>query len=43
MTSDAPIVFAHFETLHYLMNKNVLGSTITPTLSLHMEKIGFAQ
>lgn len=43
VTSDAPIVFAHFETLHYLMNKNVLGSTITPTLSLHMEKIGFAQ
>jgi hypothetical protein len=31
------------KTLHYLMNKNVLGSEITPTLSLHMEKVGFAK
>ena len=26
VTSDAPLVFVHYETLHYLMNKNVLGS-----------------
>ncbi len=43
VTADAPLVFAHYETLHYLMNKNVVGSEITPTLSLHMEKIGFAE
>ena len=43
VTSDAPLVFVHYETLHYLMNKNVLGSEITPTLSLHMEKVGFAK
>ena len=38
---DAPLVFTHYETLNYLMNKNVTGSEITPTLSLHMENIGF--
>lgn len=44
MTStDAPLVFTHFETLNYLMNKNVTGSTITPTLSLHMENLAFTQ
>ncbi len=43
VTKDAPIVFAHFETLHYLMNKNVTGSAITPTLSLHMENVGFTE
>ena len=43
MTSDAPLVFAHYETLNYLMNKNIVGSAITPTLSLHMENIGFAK
>lgn len=43
VTSDAPLIFVHFETLNYLMNKNVAGSEITPTLSLHMEKIGFTE
>lgn len=42
-TSDAPLVFVHFETLNYLMNKNVTGSAITPTLSLHVEQIGFTE
>ncbi len=41
VTEDAPLVFTHFETINYLMNSNVTGSTITPTLSLHMEDIGF--
>lgn len=41
VTKEAPIVFCHFETLHYLMNKNVAGSAITPMLSLHVEKMGF--
>lgn len=40
---DAPLIFVHYETLNYLMNKNVVGSTITPTLSLHMENIGFTE
>jgi peptide/nickel transport system substrate-binding protein len=42
VTTDAPLVFVHYETLHYLMNRNVLGSAITPTLSLHIEEIGFS-
>ena len=41
VTEDAPLVFNHYETVNYLMNKNVVGSKITPTLSLHMEDIGF--
>jgi len=43
VTSDAPLVFAHYETLNYLMNRNVTGSAITPTLSLHIENLGFTQ
>ncbi|MBZ9935633.1 ABC transporter substrate-binding protein [Mesorhizobium sp. BR1-1-16] len=43
VTGDAPLVFSHYETLNYLMNKNVTGSAITPTLSLHMENLGFTQ
>jgi peptide/nickel transport system substrate-binding protein len=42
-SKDSPLVFVHFETLHYLMNTNVTGSGITPTLSLHMENIGFSE
>lgn len=42
-SKDAPLIFVHFETLHYLMNSNVAGSAITPTLSLHMENIGFTE
>lgn len=41
VAADAPLVFTHYETLNYLMNKNVVGSEITPTLSLHLEKVGF--
>ncbi|MFD1713403.1 ABC transporter substrate-binding protein [Amnibacterium flavum] len=41
VTTDAPLVFAHYETINYLMNRNVTGSEITPTLSLHMENVGF--
>lgn len=43
ITSDAPLVFVHYETLNYLMNKNVTGSAITPTLNLHIENLGFTQ
>jgi peptide/nickel transport system substrate-binding protein len=42
-TKESPLVFVHYETLHYLMNTNVTGSSITPTLSLHIENIGFAE
>ncbi len=41
VSEDAPLIFTHYETINYLMNKNVTGSVITPTLSLHMEDIGF--
>jgi peptide/nickel transport system substrate-binding protein len=43
VTADAPLVFTHYETLNYLMNKKVTGSTISPTLSLHMENVGFTK
>ncbi|MFM9918481.1 ABC transporter substrate-binding protein [Lacisediminihabitans sp. H27-G8] len=43
MTTDAPLIFTHYETLNYLMNKKVVGSAITPTLSLNMAKIGFSK
>ena len=43
VTQDAPLVFAHYETVNYLMNKNVIGSAITPTLSLHLENVGFIE
>ncbi|HZQ64413.1 MAG TPA: ABC transporter substrate-binding protein [Gaiellaceae bacterium] len=36
---DAPLVFAHYETLNYLMRKQVHGSTINPTLELRMGNV----
>ena len=36
---DAPLIFTHFETINYLMRKNVTGSTINPTLELRMEDV----
>jgi peptide/nickel transport system substrate-binding protein len=38
---DAPIVFAHYETINYLMQKEVVGSTVNPTLELRMQNVGF--
>jgi len=38
---DAPIVFVHYETINYLMQKNVVGSTVNPTLELRMQDVGF--
>ncbi len=43
VTEAAPLVFTHYETLNYLMSKKVVGSAITPTLSLHMENLGFTE
>ena len=36
---DVPIILAHYETINYLMRKNVHGSTVNPTLELRMENI----
>ncbi len=38
---DSPIVFAHYETINYLMQKNVVGSRVNPTLELRMQDVGF--
>ena len=38
---DAPIIFAHYETINYLMEPNVTGSTVNPTLELRLENVGF--
>ncbi|HEY0416056.1 MAG TPA: ABC transporter substrate-binding protein [Gaiellaceae bacterium] len=37
--ADAPLIFVHYETLNYLMRKNVRGSTINPTLELRAGNI----
>lgn len=37
--ADVPIIFVHYETLNYLMRKNVHGSTINPTLELRAQNI----
>jgi len=38
---EAPIIFVHFETIHYLMNKDVAGSEVTEALELNLENVGF--
>ena len=35
------ILFAHYETINYLMKKDVVGSTVNPTLELRMVDVGF--
>jgi peptide/nickel transport system substrate-binding protein len=42
IADDVPITFAHYETLNYLMQKNVVGSTINPNLQLRVEQIGYS-
>lgn len=39
--NDAPIIFVHYETINYLMQKNVAGSVVTPTLELNLKDVGF--
>jgi peptide/nickel transport system substrate-binding protein len=39
---DAPLAFVHYETINYLMPKNVTGSTINPTLELRMGNVSMA-
>jgi peptide/nickel transport system substrate-binding protein len=40
---DSPIVFAHYETINYLMQKDVVGSTVNPTLELRFQDVGFSK
>lgn len=40
---DAPVIFVHYETINYLMSSDVVGSTVTPTLELNMENVGFSK
>jgi len=39
--NEAPIIFVHYETINYLMQKNVAGSVVTPTLELNLKNVGF--
>jgi peptide/nickel transport system substrate-binding protein len=41
--TDAPIIFTHYDTINYLMQKNVVGSTVSPALELNLKDVGFAQ
>jgi peptide/nickel transport system substrate-binding protein len=43
VAQDAPLVFAHYETINYLMRKNVCGSTVNPTLELRLELVSFCE
>jgi peptide/nickel transport system substrate-binding protein len=40
---DSPILFAHYETINYLMQKSVTGSSVNPTLELRLENVGFTE
>jgi peptide/nickel transport system substrate-binding protein len=39
----APLIFAHYETINYLMRNNVCGSTVNPTLELRLELVSFCE
>jgi len=43
VAEDAPIIFAHYETINYLMRNNVCGSTVNPTLELRLENVAFCE
>ena len=36
---DVPLIFVHYETINYLMKKDVIGSTVNPTLELRLENV----
>jgi peptide/nickel transport system substrate-binding protein len=40
---EAPICFVHFETINYLMRKDVAGSTVNPTLETRFVNVGFTE
>ncbi|MEW9531954.1 ABC transporter substrate-binding protein [Microbispora sp. NPDC049125] len=39
---DSPLIFVHYETLNYLMQKTVTGSVVNPTLELNLEDVASA-
>jgi peptide/nickel transport system substrate-binding protein len=43
VVEDAPIIFAHYETINYLMRDNVCGSTVNATLELRLENVAFCE
>jgi len=38
---EAPIIFVHYETINYLMQSKVAGSTVTPVLELNLKDVGY--
>jgi peptide/nickel transport system substrate-binding protein len=38
---DALITFVHYKTINYLMQKNVVGSSVNPTLEFRLQNVGF--
>ena len=41
--TEAPIIFTHYDTINYLMQNNVVGSTVSPTLELNLKDVGYTQ
>ena len=41
--TSPPHTGVHYETINYLMQKGVVGSTVNPTLELRMQGVGFAE
>ena len=39
-TPETPFI-GHTQTINYLMQKNVTGSTVTPVLELNLQNVGF--
>lgn len=39
VAEEAPVIFVHYETIQYLMKKDVMGSTVNPTLEPRLEYI----
>lgn len=39
---DAPLIFAHYETINYLMAADIEGASVNPTLGLRLEDLSSA-
>jgi len=42
VADDVPVIFNHYESIQYLMAKNVVGSTQNLDLSIRLENVGFS-
>jgi peptide/nickel transport system substrate-binding protein len=42
IAEDVPIIFVHYESIQYLMAKNVVGSTTNLDLSIRLENVGIS-